>query len=276
MTDSADFISMTTEQLEQYIADHHVSKYLIIDVREPFEYAVGHIPGATFMPLTEVETKLFDLPEDKDLIFYCHSGGRSMAAAMLAAEAEVTQESVRNLIGGMVAWEGKRLEGFPKVHVFGDDAGPEDFLYTAMDLEKGAWRFYKYAFNLDLPLAVSKTFETLSKAETGHAKMIHGFWKTYQTDVPLFDLVFDNLKGDIIEGGEHLEQVLSQLENMPGSLCMNLVEIALHIEYSAFDLYRTMAEKATDSKAQDTFLTIAQAEKAHMKLLIKTVGECQA
>jgi rubrerythrin len=161
------------------------------------------------------------------------------------------------------------------VDVFGDDASLEESLYTAMDLEKGAWRFYQHTLGLDLPHPVSETFEKLSHAETGHAKIIHGFWKSIQDDAPPFDLLFNDLKGDILEGGERLEQVLAQLQSS-GLPCMNLIEMALHIEYSAFDLYRTMAEKATDSKAKDAFLTIAQAEKAHMKLLVKAVGGCQA
>jgi rhodanese-related sulfurtransferase len=276
MDDSADIKPMTPEQLKQYITEHHVSNYLIVDVRQPFEYTAGHIPGATFMPLTEVETKLFELPEDKDLIFYCHSGGRSMAAAMLAVEAEVTNKSVGNLIGGMMAWEGKRLEGFPKVGVFAGAVGLDDLLYTAMELEKGAWRFYTYAMDLDLPHPVSQTFEKLSKAETGHAKVIYGFWKTHRTNAPSFEPLFEDLNGDILEGGEPLEQALSRLENMSGTPCMNLIEMALHIEYSAFDLYRTMAEKATGPKAKEAFLTIAQAEKSHMKLLINTIDDCHA
>lgn len=32
---------------------------------------MGHIPGAKLMPLVEVETGLFTLPSDRDLIFYC-------------------------------------------------------------------------------------------------------------------------------------------------------------------------------------------------------------
>ena len=57
--------------------------------------------------------------------------------------------------------------------------------------------------------------------------------------------------------------------------CMSIIELALRIEYSAFDLYRTMAENTEENDAKEAFLTIAQAEKKHMKKLIDTVALCQ-
>ncbi|MCP4107941.1 MAG: hypothetical protein GY749_20750 [Desulfobacteraceae bacterium] len=52
------------------------------------------------------------------------------------------------------------------------------------------------------------------------------------------------------------------------------MELSLNIEYSAFDLYRTMAEQTEDKEAEKVFLSIAQAEKGHMRTLIKAVSEC--
>jgi rubrerythrin len=46
------------------------------------------------------------------------------------------------------------------------------------------------------------------------------------------------------------------------------------IEYSAFELYRTMAERSGNSEAQSIFLSIAQAEKAHMRALARAINQC--
>lgn len=53
---------------------------IIIDVREPEEYARGHADGAINIPPSEImagATKLDDVPKDTELILYCVSGSRS-------------------------------------------------------------------------------------------------------------------------------------------------------------------------------------------------------
>ena len=74
-----------------------------VDVREPSEYAAGHIPGAKLLPLGLVRIKAAQVIPDKDTpwLIYCRSGQRSaMAAAQLAAM------GYHNLydLGGIMAW----------------------------------------------------------------------------------------------------------------------------------------------------------------------------
>ena len=110
-----DITHLTAEDLRAYMAGRHEADYLLVDVRQPGEYSAGHIPGAFFLPLAELEAKLLELPGNRDLVFYCRSGARSMTAAFLAAEAQVTEKSVYNLRGGILGWEGKTLTDFPRV-----------------------------------------------------------------------------------------------------------------------------------------------------------------
>ncbi len=248
--------------------------YLLVDVRQPAEYEAGHIPGALFLPLLELERKLFSLPGDRDWIFYCHSGGRSRAAAFLAAEAEATVKSVYNLEGGILAWEGKKLTDFPKVQVFEKGAGTETLLYTAMDLEKGAWRFYRAAMEKTRDHPLFSILAKLSEAETAHARAVYQYWAPTQKDPPSFEDVFSSLAGDILEGGESLSGALERLEALSGDLCLSIIELALHIEYSAYDLYRTAAETNEDGGAKSAFLSIAQAEKGHMRMLTRGISRC--
>jgi rhodanese-related sulfurtransferase len=55
-------------------------EYLLVDVRDEFEYAEGHIPGAVNIPAAGLAAKPVQLPEDKKIIVYCNSGGGSMMA----------------------------------------------------------------------------------------------------------------------------------------------------------------------------------------------------
>lgn len=63
---------------------------MIVDVREPYEYAAGHAEGAINIPPMEIMSgaqKLADVPKDTELILYCVSGSRSnVAINMLRAQ----------------------------------------------------------------------------------------------------------------------------------------------------------------------------------------------
>lgn len=270
-----DFENMTAEELKRFIQSGNEKDYLIVDVRQPEEYTDGHIPGAKFIPLNELVSDFSGLPQDRDLIFYCHSGGRSLAAASISSEEMVTEKRIYNLTGGILAWEGKTLKGFPKIQVFDKNKATRDLLFTAMDLEKGAWRFYTHILeNFDVD-PINSFLKQLSQAEIGHAKTVYGFWKTVADAVRPFDELFKDLKGEILEGGDNLADVLDLLKNTKGNLCAHIIELALYIEYAAFDLYRTMADNAKDPTARDTFITIAQAEKSHMRTLAEALDQCK-
>jgi rhodanese-related sulfurtransferase/rubrerythrin len=271
----SDFGDMTVEELKQFIQSGNEKDYLIVDVRQPKEYTDGHIPGAKFIPLNKLMADFSGLPQDRDLIFYCHSGGRSLAAASMSSEEMVTEKRIYNLTGGILAWEGKTLRGFPKVQVFDKNKSAEDLLFTAMDLEKGAWRFYTHILeNFDVD-PIIPTLTQLSKAEIGHAKIVFGFWKTIAGTIRPFEELYRDLGGEILEGGDKLSDMLDFLKNTKGNLCTHIIEAALHIEYAAFDLYRNMADNAEDQTARDAFIAIAQAEKNHMRTLAKALDQCK-
>jgi rhodanese-related sulfurtransferase/rubrerythrin len=272
--DNLEFETLTSAEFKEYIQTHKEKNYLIIDVRQASEYEDGHIPGAKLMPLSEVETRLFTLPPDRDLIFYCSNGGRSQWAASLAGESEVCTKTVYHLMGGMQAWEGKTLSGYPKVKIFDKDQTLEKLLATAMDLEKDAWRFYQYAIGTFSDDRIRLILDQVSIAEKAHATLIYRFWKKFQHNPPPFDRIYQSLAGEILEGGHNLEETCRHLDAVRKNGCASVIDLAMTIEYSAFELYRTMAERSQNSEAQSTFLSIAQAEKAHMRALTRAIDQC--
>jgi adenylyltransferase/sulfurtransferase len=74
----------------------------IIDVREPYEWAIGHIPGARLVPLASIAEEIPRLDKRRETILYCKVGARSLYAARQLAEAGVSD--VRNLAGGILRW----------------------------------------------------------------------------------------------------------------------------------------------------------------------------
>jgi rhodanese-related sulfurtransferase/rubrerythrin len=267
---------MSPEELRRYIEKNKEGDYLLVDVRQPKEYVQGHIAGAKLIPIKDLVADLFSLPSDKDLIFYCHSGGRSAAAATLAAEEAVSKKKIYDLEGGIMAWDDRIVSEYPRVEVFDKSKSLPGLLWTAMDLEKGAFRFYNYVRDRFVSEPFSTTLGQLATAEIAHAKAVYRYWKNTEEGPAEFETVFENLQGEILEGGEKLVDILRRAEAIEGNTCMNMIELALHIENSAFDLYRTVAEQAESKEAQEAFLSIAESEKTHMKNLIDAVDWCES
>lgn len=76
---------------------------MLIDVREPGEYASEHIPGAKLMPLSKLNPAEVKLDEDKKAVLYCQSGNRSKMAAQKLLDAGF--ESLTHLQGGLPTWK---------------------------------------------------------------------------------------------------------------------------------------------------------------------------
>ena len=80
----------------------------LLDVREPWEYREGHVPGAQLIPLGELEQRVNEVPRDRPILAICHSGQRSLAAAGYLQQ--LGYPSVTNVDGGTAAWIER---GFP-------------------------------------------------------------------------------------------------------------------------------------------------------------------
>jgi sulfur-carrier protein adenylyltransferase/sulfurtransferase len=76
-------------------------KFLLIDVREPFEYEIAKIDGAKLIPFGEISDRANEI-ENGEIVVHCHSGVRSAQAVELLRKAGLT--NVYNLEGGIDAW----------------------------------------------------------------------------------------------------------------------------------------------------------------------------
>ncbi len=77
---------------------------LLLDVREPDEYAQGHAPGAILIPLGQLSQRLTEIARYKSqpVALICRSGNRSATAQRLLEQAGFSATS--NVEGGMIAW----------------------------------------------------------------------------------------------------------------------------------------------------------------------------
>ncbi|MEQ1579327.1 MAG: molybdopterin-synthase adenylyltransferase MoeB [Steroidobacteraceae bacterium] len=81
----------------------------LIDVRDPEEFATGHLPGARNIPVNELERRLAEVTTEVDVVFICMSGKRSQAACAVALRGGIRAPG--HLEGGMLAWEAVRGDG---------------------------------------------------------------------------------------------------------------------------------------------------------------------
>ncbi len=81
---------------------------VVIDVREPYEFAAGHVPGAVNVPLGSLSRRAADFDAHAETVLICQTGHRSKAAARQLARLGFTD--VHSVRGGTSAWSG-RLEG---------------------------------------------------------------------------------------------------------------------------------------------------------------------
>jgi len=75
---------------------------VLIDVREPHEYAIARIDGARLIPLSELPGRLPEIDARAEIVTHCHHGMRSLAALELLRGAGFA--NVRSLQGGIDAW----------------------------------------------------------------------------------------------------------------------------------------------------------------------------
>jgi len=78
------------------------NKYFLLDVRTQEEYNEGFIENSVLIPLTELESRLSEIPADKPIVVYCRSGNRSSQAAQILIKNNFSP--VYNVLGGITEW----------------------------------------------------------------------------------------------------------------------------------------------------------------------------
>lgn len=78
---------------------------VMVDVREPFEWNMQHLPGVHKISMGDIPAKLGEMEawRDQELVIICRSGGRSGRITEYLRQQGFS--NVRNLMGGMLAWK---------------------------------------------------------------------------------------------------------------------------------------------------------------------------
>ena len=102
--------NITPADVRRLLAD--TSDAMLLDVREPWEHDIAHIPGSLLVPFAQLPLKLPHLNPQKPVVVVCHHGIRSWHAACLLEQNGF--ETVFNLAGGIDAWSQEIDAGIPR------------------------------------------------------------------------------------------------------------------------------------------------------------------
>jgi rhodanese-related sulfurtransferase len=93
------FTRISVEEAKEMIDSKDVQ---VIDSREPWEYAEGHVPGAVNISHMATLPRNAELARDKPVLFICKTGARSAVAAEFASAVGLTD--LYNVEGGILDW----------------------------------------------------------------------------------------------------------------------------------------------------------------------------
>ena len=104
---AADFLSpgLTPVELQEKLATPDAPR--VVDVRKPAEFGVAHIPGATNIPLDEIEQRLDEFRGDDGVLIYCINGSRTRKAEPLLYKNGI--DNIYHLEGAFQAWIREKL-----------------------------------------------------------------------------------------------------------------------------------------------------------------------
>jgi adenylyltransferase/sulfurtransferase len=89
-------------ELRRMLADARTAKLVVVDVREPREFAVSHLKDARNIPVGELSRRIGEIPAGSTPVFICRSGSRSLTACAVAMNAGIAAPA--HLEGGLLAW----------------------------------------------------------------------------------------------------------------------------------------------------------------------------
>jgi len=110
LAERPDLIQTTERISPPMLADELTSSNppLIIDVRTPAEWAIGHIEGSINLPLTQLQQRIDEVPHNRRIAVHCAGGYRSSIAASVLRQHGIT--NLIELAGGIAAWEAAKLK----------------------------------------------------------------------------------------------------------------------------------------------------------------------
>lgn len=258
--------SITADQAREWVETKSSEELTTLDVRQPSEYEVGHIPGAKLIPLPDLNNRLGEIDSDKPVMVYCAIGGRSRVAAQMLAG--IGFKEVYNISGGFKAWKSKAALG-PEdqgLELFTGTESLTEALVVSYSLETGLHDFYLSMIPKVKNDAARDLFQKLSEIEVKHQKRIFSEYLKISGKSETREEFEKTIVSQAVEGGLTTEEYITLFQPDWESVT-DIIELAMSIEAQALDLYQRASERSRDPQTQQVLTQIADEERAHLAQL---------
>lgn len=260
--------SITADEARRLAEAANPSDVTILDVRQPAEYVSGHIPGAVFIPIGELQARLDELNPDRKVVTYCRSGNRSRSAAEILLSSGF--KNVFNMEGGILAWRGITAIGSPEATMF---CMPQSL--SAVELLTMAWAFE--TGTLDFLRALEKNASADAQAllpglikdkEESRESLKTCCSAIMGVDPQQFDECAGPHCSGVMVGCIRVEEAIQWAQ---GKSAAEILEQLVALTASAYDYYLRLARIADREDARTVFATLAGRERANIALAAKVL-----
>ena len=109
LADRPDLVCPTERVSPQMVADELASAEppLVLDIRNPSEWATKHIAGSINIPLSHLQARIAEVPRDRRIAVHCASGYRSSIAASILQRCGIN--NLADIAGGLTTWDASKL-----------------------------------------------------------------------------------------------------------------------------------------------------------------------
>lgn len=255
-------------EAKAYIENHEINEFTIVDVRQPKEYLEGHIPGATLIPLPDLEKNIEDIDLKKPVFVYCAFGSRSRVAAQIMADKGF--KKIFDVAGGFNAWQSEIAMGPESLgmELFTGKEEPEEILLVAFSLEQGLRDFYLSLMGKTGNDHVKDLFTKLAEIEIKHQNTIYQQFMEISKKQINRETFEKMVETKAMEGGMTTEEYLS-LFNPNLNSPVEVVSLAMSIEAQALDLYHRVGSRLDNEASIKVIQKIKSDEKNHLEMLGK-------
>lgn len=260
----------SVKEVRSFLEEHSPEDYNLLDVRQAKEYAGGHLPGAKWIPMAELEERHGELDKTKPTIVYCAGGARGRAAATILSNAGFWE--VYSMKGGVSEWEGLVAEGIPESDLtwFAAARSPEEYLALTWLLEEGSRAFYARLSDQLRDRQATALFKELAVAEVRHKEMLVSLYEGFAGKPAGFDfpegVVPERPAEQYMEGGMRVEEAL---EWTRGRQVRDILELAIGLEAVAYDRYLILRRELGDEHSRRVFEVLSDEERRHLQKLTR-------
>ncbi len=262
--------SLTNHEAQTIIDSTSQEDLILLDVRQESEYVAAHLPGATLLPLGDLDQTYDQIDKEKIVIVYCAVGGRSRVAAQMLSGKGFTR--LYNLNGGINSWENEIAVGSQDagLELYESVNSVEEAIIIGFGVEQGLREFYLKAAKSVTEGQARDLFLLLGEIEIKHQNKLLEIYTSITGVKATYDDFALKVVQPAMEGGISTDQYI-ELYNPDFNSEFDILSMAMSIEAQALDLYTRAANLAEDTTVRNALFQIASEEKIHLSKLAEYI-----